>query len=48
MADARELALAKRAVKPSSELVKRELQPLAVGDLVQVQNQRGTQSQKMV
>ena len=46
IADARELALAKRAVKPPSDLDKRELRPLTTGDSVQIQNQTGTHPTK--
>ena len=42
IADAREMALAKRVLKtPKSDMNKKQLQPLSLGDYVQVQNQSG-------
>ncbi len=46
IADARELALGKRAIKPASMAEKKELQPLMIGDAVQIQNQTGTHPTK--
>lgn len=45
IADAREMALAKRAIKSVTD-DKSELQPLKVGDCVQIQNQAGTHPTK--
>ena len=43
IADAREMALAKRVLKPPTPAEdKRELHPLGIGDSVQIQNQAGT------
>ena len=47
IADAREMALAKRVLKPtSSPHDKRELHPLEIGDSVQIQNQTGAHPNK--
>ena len=47
IADAREMALAKRVLKPASlPHDKRELHPLEIGDSVQIQNQTGAHPNK--